>query len=205
MSYEIKNEEQNTLSQEHLSNIAVGERISLYKPSMRLCQNVHQAILESQNEMSKYLPWVQHTLTLERVNDTMLEAIDNFDNMTHELRMPIIDNHTGRFLGMTGLIIRDKSVPCYEIGYWLRTAEVGKGYISEAVKLVESYAFNQLNALRIAITAASTNQKSIAVAKRNGYRHEATLEQNRRMADGQLVDTVVYRKLAHEYQAEQEK
>lgn len=179
--------------------ITTGNRIHLCKPSVDLCASVLEAILESQNELAEYLPWVESSLTEQSTFNNMLQAIENYESFQDELRMAIVDKNTGRFLGMTGLIIHDQSIPYFEIGYWLRTSEVGQGYIAEAVKMVEDYAFTELKALRIDIKAVESNSKSIAVAKRCGFKFEALLEQSRRLPNGKIDGTVIYRKLANEY------
>ncbi len=149
-----------------METIATGKRITLCKPTLELCDQVLEAVVESKAELAKYLPWVEFALTEQSTKDNMLEAIENYENFREELRIAIIERSTGRFLGMTGLIICDKSIPHFEIGYWLRTSEVGKGYIAEAVRLVESYAFKELDAQRVQIRAVKSNTKSIAVAKK---------------------------------------
>lgn len=171
------------------------ERIQLVPPSMELAQPMLEAIRESQNELSEYLPWVPHALTESESMQNMQEAIDNYERFEGELRLSILRKSDLKFLGAIGLIIRDKSVPYFEIGYWLHSAETGNGYISEAVSILENYAFGQLNALRVEIRAAEINVKSRAVAERCGYQLEATLVNERRLPSGELSNTVIYSKL----------
>ncbi|MFT5674315.1 MAG: RimJ/RimL family protein N-acetyltransferase [Paraglaciecola sp.] len=142
-----------------------------------------EAIIESEQELRQFLPWVDHALTESESISNTQEAINNFENFTCELRYSIIRKADDHLLGAVGLIIRDKSVPFFEIGYWLRTSETGKGYMSEAVALLERYAFNKCSANRIEITAAATNQNSRSVAERCGYQLE-----------GKRDDTMVYAK-----------
>lgn len=170
------------------------ERIKLVPPSMDLAPKMLEAIRESKEELSVFLPWVPYALNEEDSLKNMREAIANYECFEGELRLPIIEKASGRLIGAIGLIIRDKSVPYFEIGYWLRTSEVGKGYITEAVTLLESYVFNELKANRVEIRAADINDKSRAVAKRCGYTLEATLVNERRLPSGELSNTVVYSK-----------
>ena len=118
-------------------------RIKLVPPSMEHAHLMLEAIVESEQELRQYLPWVDHTLTESDSISNTQEAIENFENFTGELRYSIIRKSDSHFLGAVGLLIRDKSVPFFEIGYWLRTSETGKGYMSEAVALLDSYAFNE--------------------------------------------------------------
>jgi len=172
------------------------ERIKLAAPSMAQAQPMLEAIRESQDELSQYLPWVPYALTEPESIKNMQEAIDNYERFEGELRLSILRNSDSKFLGAIGLIIRDKSVPFFEIGYWLNSAETGKGYITEAVSLLESYVFTELNAQRVEIRAADTNSKSRAVAERCGYQLDATLVNDRRLPSGELSSTVIYSKLS---------
>jgi len=172
------------------------ERIKLVAPSMALAQPMLEAIRESQDELSQYLPWVPYALTESESIKNMQEAIDNYERFEGELRLSILRNSDSKFLGAIGLIIRDKSVPFFEIGYWLNSAETGNGYITEAVSLLENYVFTELNAQRVEIRAADTNSKSRAVAERCGYQLDATLVNDRRLPSGELSSTVIYSKLS---------
>ncbi len=122
------------------------ERLKLLPPSMEYQPLMLEAILESQDELGVYLSWVPYALTETESIENTKQAISNFENFEGELRYSIIDKSTDRFLGTIGLIIRDKTVPYFEIGYWLRSSSVGYGFISEAVKAVETYAFKELKA-----------------------------------------------------------
>ncbi len=169
-------------------------RIKLVPPSMDLAPQMLAAIQESKNELSVFLPWVPYALTTEDSVKNTQSAIDNYEQFEGELRFSIVDKESDILVGAIGLIIRDKTVPFFEIGYWLRTGHTGKGYITEAVKLVETYAFSELKANRIEIRAADTNSKSRAVAERCGYRFEGEHMNDRLLPSGELSNTVVYGK-----------
>ena len=93
---------------------------------------------------------------------------------------------------------RDWSVPSFEIGYWLRSSTVGKGYITEAVEALTQAAFQHLHAERIIIRCDSRNVRSARVAERAGYTLEATLRRDARAPDGSLRDTLQFVRLAGE-------
>ncbi|MGR6837965.1 GNAT family N-acetyltransferase [Aliivibrio wodanis] len=170
------------------------KRIKLEPPSMEGANSMLEAILESERELRDFLPWVDFALTESGSISNTQKAIDSFNSFTDELRYSIVRKSDGYFLGVISLMIRDKSVPAFEIGYWLRTSVTGEGYISEALVLLESYAFNELGANRVAITAASKNKKSCAVAERGGYQFEGKLLNARRLVSGELDSTMVYAK-----------
>ncbi len=58
------------------------------------------------------------------------------------------------------------------IGYSLDEAHVGRGYMSEAIRCFEAFLFRELNLHRIEIDIVPRNERSVAVALRNGYTYE---------------------------------
>ncbi|MFM2476555.1 GNAT family N-acetyltransferase [Celerinatantimonas sp. MCCC 1A17872] len=170
------------------------QRLQILPPSMVIQPLMYEALLESENELREFCPWVDSVLKLEDSVANTQQAIRNYENFEGELRYSLINKDSGQFVGVIGLIIRDPDVPFFEIGYWLRSACVGFGYMSEAVQALEQYAFKTLDARRIEITAAEENLKSRAVAQRCNYQLEATLHNARRLPSGQLANTVVYAK-----------
>ena len=169
-------------------------RLLLTPPCLANQAAILEAILESQAELSQFLDWVPFALTEQQSIEATKQAMVDFDNFENELRYSLLDKNSGKFVGMIGLIIRDKDVPYFEIGYWLRSSCVGAGYITEAVRALESHAFNHLKAQRVEIRAAASNNKSRAVAERAGYQLEGKLYNARRLPSGELDDTVIYAK-----------
>ena len=168
------------------------ERIRLVPPSMDLVADSQCAIKESESELSEYLTWVQ--ASLQEPDKNMLTAIENHKAFREEVRFYILHAESDRFIGTIGLLIRDLNVPFFELGYWIRKTETGKGYALEAVKVLEDYAFRELGARRLEIRMAENNSKSQAVAERSMYRFEAELVNERRLPSGELTNTLVYAK-----------
>ena len=77
----------------------------------------------------------------------------------------IFEVATGRFLGGVGLMVRNWDMPYLEIGYWLRASVEGKGYMSEAVRLLTNYALEELGAKRVEIRCDELNTRSANVAR----------------------------------------
>ena len=167
-------------------------RLRFARPSLEDQPAMLVAIKESEQALKEFLPWVPFALSQQASIEHTQQAINNFANFKDELRFSLIEKASGRLIGAIGLIIRDKDVPFFEIGYWLRSDSVGKGYISEAVAKLEEYAFGELNAKRLEIRVAQSNIKSRKVAERCGYELEANLRNERRLPSGKLDNTLVY-------------
>ncbi len=171
------------------------ERLELVPPSFKYADVMYQVIDESRHELSEFLPWVSDEFTKVCLKQNIKEAAHNFANFTDEFWFNIIEKETGMFVGAIGFIVRDKSVPYFEIGYWLKTSKTGLGYVSESIGLVEQFAFINKSAQRVEIKMAGSNLRSQLVAKRCGYKLEAHLANARRLPSGELDCTVVYAKM----------
>ena len=77
------------------------------------------------------------------------------------------------------------------IGYWLDEDNVGRGIITDAVKTMIRYAFDELAINRIEIRAAVGNIKSRAIPERLGFRQEGILRQAE-CVNGIFMDMAVY-------------
>ncbi|WP_020394849.1 GNAT family N-acetyltransferase [Thiolinea disciformis] len=170
------------------------KRLQILPPSLKLQPLILAAIVESQNDLKQFLAWVPSSLTVEASIKNTEQAIANFQDFDNELRFSLIAKASGQFVGAIGLIIRDKQIPFFEMGYWLRSSCVGFGYMSEAVVTLEDYAFNVLKAKRVEIKMAENNWKSRAVAERCGYVYEGTHKNDRMLPNGKISNTVVYAK-----------
>ncbi len=116
-----------------------------------------------------------------------------------EVGTAIFIRESGALLGSVGFRIRNLAVPSFEIGYWLRQSAEGHGYMSEAVRIVTSFLFDDLRAQRVMIRCDARNRRSGAVAKRLGYPLEGTLRHDSLGADGAIRDTLVYAMIPDDY------
>lgn len=78
-----------------------------------------------------------------------------------------------------------------EIGYMLLPEYNGKGYITEAIKVVVEYGFEQMNLHSIEAVIDPGNMPSERVLQKNGFVKEAHILENE-LWDGKFWDTVIY-------------
>ncbi|RMG99954.1 MAG: N-acetyltransferase [Chloroflexi bacterium] len=153
---------------------------------------VRTAVLESLNELRAWMPWAVNI-----PDETGYEAIIREKYLDYlarrDLMMLLWLKGTDTLIGGSGLHKIDWRVPKFEIGYWVRTAYTGNGYITEAVKGITKLAFDVLGAKRVEIRCDSLNERSAAVARRAGYPLEATLRHHdRHHLTGNLRDTLIF-------------
>jgi len=102
---------------------------------------------------------------------------------------------TRTLVGRSDIHNIDWSIPKCEIGYWARSRFARRGYITEAVAGITTFAFETLGAQRVEIRCDADNERSAGVPRRLGFVHEATLRNDRRHPRaGKVSDTLVFAK-----------
>jgi RimJ/RimL family protein N-acetyltransferase len=98
-------------------------------------------------------------------------------------------------VGLNNINLRDKNA---EVGYWLGVPFWGKGYTSEAVKLIVGYSFQDLRLRRVYAIVHCSNLGSIRVLRRSGFRREGTFREACLMS-GRWSDVYFYGLLKEEF------
>lgn len=177
------------------------ERLTIRGPLPGDGARMRAAVLDSQESLRPWMPWAMEVDSEEeyevRVREGRLRYLARED-----LWMVLLLKGTNTIIGGSGLHRINWAVPRFEIGYWVRTPYAGQGYITEAVDGITRMAFDKLAAQRVEIRCDAKNERSAAVARRAGYRHEATLHaDDRHHLSGELRDTLIFAMLRPEYEA----
>lgn len=101
---------------------------------------------------------------------------------------------TQQLIGSVGIIAdpkRDNS-QVRMLGYWLDEAYWGKGYMTEAVKVVLKYGFEELKLSLITANCYPHNERSKHVLKKSGFVYEGTLHQAELTYNGNIYDHDCY-------------
>ena len=77
------------------------------------------------------------------------------------------------------------------LGYWLAEKLWGKGIMTEAVKLVTAYAFQNLDLIRLQAGVLNKNPSSMRVLEKAGYVKEGVLRRSV-IKRGEILDEHVY-------------
>lgn len=170
------------------------ERLLLRMPMPGDGKEINDAIRSSVAELQ---PWLRFVQTVPEVEDTEInirEAHANFIKR-ESLRFLIYHKELGHFIGLSGFHNINWEVPRFEIGYWIKTSEQGKGYMTEAVGGLTQFAFNELNAQRVEIRCDTRNERSRNVAERLDFDLEGILKNDSVGMDGSISSTCVYAKI----------
>lgn len=178
----------------------IGERVIVRPLRAGDGQGMWEAVDESREHLRPWMPWADKHVNPAHSEEVARRA-EGLWLLREDLAVGIFERETGRYLGGSGLHRIEWEIPSFEIGYWVRVSEEGKGYVSEAVQLLVGLAFDHLNANRVFIKCDSNNARSTAVAKRLGFIHEATLRNSARTPAGELRDTLIFALTPADYQA----
>jgi ribosomal-protein-alanine N-acetyltransferase len=95
-------------------------------------------------------------------------------------------------LGLSG-------VQAAKLGYAVKASEWGKGYATDAARLLINFAFGPVGLHRISAAIGPDNGPSIALVKRLGFTYEGRLRDHV-FTNGGWRDSALYSVLAHEWE-----
>lgn len=149
------------------------------------------AVMESRDYLLPWLPWATTYASVDDSREFINSCIAHWYRR-EDFIVGVWDAQTGRFVGGSGLHPRQRDVPSYEIGYWLRRTAQGHGYITETVKLLTDYAFASLGANSVYIRCDARNTRSAAIPRRLGFPQAGHLRGDGIAYDGVIRDTLIF-------------
>ncbi len=165
------------------------ERLNVRRYSLNDDQKLFEAARESINEVYQFLPWCHPDYAIED-SRSWLCTIESAWTERQSWAFAITDKTSGRILGGCGFNSIDEN-PIANLGYWIRTSEAGKGYITEATKGLLKFGFEQLKFRRIEIIMSTRNAASRKVAVKVNGTLEGMLR-NRLHLHGDNHDALLY-------------
>jgi len=175
----------------------VTERLLLRIPKRLDAADVLVAIEESHAELARWQLWAREIPTQPAIEMHIARTRAAWE--LREQHLFHIYNHAERFLGTCGLEKIDWGLSAFEIGYWLRTSVVGKGYMTEAVAALVSEVFDRCQGRCVVIKCDSLNERSAGIPRRLGFQLDGVLRNERLNAQGEPQDTMVWSKMRKEY------
>lgn len=101
-------------------------------------------------------------------------------------------------LGDVSLAPIDERRGWANLGYWIHPDHQGRGYATEAARMVLTHGFDELRLHRISATIVGENDASKRVVEKLGFVHEGTKRDDAYL-DGEYVDREVYAALSDEW------
>jgi RimJ/RimL family protein N-acetyltransferase len=107
------------------------------------------------------------------------------------LALVITDIELGKKAGWVSLRILDHDTKTAEIGFILKSSFHGKSIVSDALKILKEYAYNDLGLNKLVAICSVHNTPSYKVLEKAGFIREGCLMQNA-LISNQYVDTFAY-------------
>jgi RimJ/RimL family protein N-acetyltransferase len=177
----------------------IGPRVCVRRIEERDAPAVFAATEEARAHLAPWMHWPRHHRTLEETKATLRNDHLRWLHRDH-FSMGIFDGAEGTFLGSIALGVEEARIPSFDLSYWIRPDAEGRGYVSEAVRLVTACAFDHLGAHRVAIYCDPRNTRSARVAERLGFAFEGRLRQDALTPDGAVRDTLAFAMVRADYE-----
>ncbi len=158
------------------------------------------------DDVCRYLPWPAQSLEesramLERIRTkTAIGPGDDEDG----LRLAVVLPETGALIGDVSLWWESREHAQAEIGFVVHPGHHGRGYGSEAMRLLLDIGFREARIHRIMGRCDARNAASAALMERLGMRREAHLRENE-FLKGEWTDELVYAILDREWLSARER
>lgn len=148
-----------------------------------------------------YLPGLRKK-NIEESKQNLQVAINEANSVNRsKFFFAIIDKNTQEYIGEIGFTkkIENAFGNVMDLGYFIKEVYWGKGIITEASKAVISYAFNNLNTIKIEAGCVIDNRGSERVMKKLGMIKEAEFKKHV-LLETKLYDRVEYRLFRKEWE-----
>lgn len=172
------------------------ERIYLLKHDLKLAEAMFNYVYKDRKRLRKFLPWVDRIKKVEDEKNYIKKTKKEWKKYIL-FDFGIFHKEDGTYMGNIGVHNIKWDLYSCEIGYWILGDFEGHGYMSEAVKALESEMF-RLGFNRIQIRCNDINQRSANVPRACNYKLEGTIRQDG-IDLGKFRDTMVFGKLKKEW------
>jgi RimJ/RimL family protein N-acetyltransferase len=149
------------------------------------------ALDSSLDHLRPWMPWAHEEPKPLPEKVALLRTFrGNFD-LGQDFVYGIFDVDEVDVVGGTGLHPRVGD-GAFEIGYWIRASQVGRGFATEATAALTRVAFELCGVDRVELHVDPENAASLTIPRKLGFAEEATLRRRLPVGDGVLRDSMVF-------------
>ncbi|TCP65799.1 GNAT family N-acetyltransferase [Baia soyae] len=155
-------------------------------------EHLHHLLLRNRDFFGQYDPIrLESYYSLEAQTKQIADAIKSFEN-DNGYTFGVFLNSDHTLIGRVSLsaVSRGPFQNAY-LGYYLDQQVNGKGYMTEAIKLILQYCFEEISLHRIQAGVMPKNTASIRVLEKSGFRREGLAERYLQI-NGQWEDHLLY-------------
>jgi ribosomal-protein-serine acetyltransferase len=157
---------------------------------------IYNIIDRERDSLRRWLPFVDYTKT---ANDTAEFITSTLEPSCGNRECVFVIIYKGDTAGLIGFKGTDKANKRTEIGYWLSEQFRGKGVVTQSVRRLVKFAFEEMDINRIQIRCAIDNISSREIPERTGFKAEGVERDGELLSDGNFTDIQVYSLLKKDY------
>src|SRR5271166_3262004 len=129
---------------------------------------------QNRDHLRQWMPWLDETKSASDTLNFIRRSLESATAGTQYHYALLLD---GGLVGVVAFNSIEKLNHCATMGYWLAKSQMGRGYMTAAVKALIDEGFQQLALNRIQARVATGNYQSQAVCDRLGLKKEGVLRQ----------------------------
>ena len=151
---------------------------------------LYQQVCASRAVLSRWLPWCHAAYSQADAQAWIAHCMDSWERRS-EFPFGIFAADGGTLLGGVGLSEISRAHNMANIGYWVGTAQQGRGIATRAAARVAYFGFDEARFSRLEIVVAEENRASRRVAEKLGAHLEA-VARHRILLHGVPASAAVY-------------
>lgn len=175
--------------------IKVGPRLTISRLTREDVDVYHDMVETNYAYLSQWLQFI--TAPTYEESQRMVNHLVQENAQQKSLHFLIY--YQGQAVGMISYNMINKLDGVAEIGYWLIEEAQGQGIVTQCLKFLIDYAFNQLIMAKVLIFIAADNLKSRELPEKLGFRKEGILRQQQVLND-KRHDLIIYGLLVKEWE-----
>lgn len=177
--------------EQHRFHTLEGKGIRFQEVKIEHVEQIHA--YASDEEVSKYIGWK----LMNSIADTrgLIEGMLLREQAETHLYASIIQGDSGKIIGTAMLFGFDHEAKHAEIGYVFHKDYWNRGYATEAIRLIERFAFKDLGLHKLHARVVDANQASSIVLEKNAFLLEGRFK-DYYFIDGCYQDGLFYGKIA---------
>jgi ribosomal-protein-serine acetyltransferase len=157
--------------------------------------HMYSVFLKNKERFRKWFGWVDNIKEVGDYEKFIIEGIKGYEEKKF-FRLGI--HYKNEIVGSIEIKSIDYTNKKTSIGYWLGADYEGKGIMTQSLRAILKYIFEELNLNKIELHIATENISSNKVAERLSFKKEGTLRQNEWLYD-HFVDHNIYALLKEDY------
>ncbi len=179
-------------------NVTLSDGVISLRPfQMSDTDELTEAVRESIPELKPWMSWCHDDYSEDDTRNWIKSLPSGWAEGT-QFNFAMMDTQDGLLLGGCGLNHINPTYRFANLGYWVRTSRTGEGIASRAVRLIASFAIEQVKLIRVEIVVAVENYPSLRVAGKVGARREGILR-NRMLVGENIYDGVMHSLIPQDY------